>query len=77
MFVVIGALLVAGAGLAWVMFGGEETAAVNTESLPEPSQFRCKVCGEISPTFKDAYEHVSADHNLVGKKIDESVEGIS
>lgn len=69
--VLIGALVIIGIA-AWMFSGGEaqseEVAGVQT------SAFRCKICGKTSPTFVDAHEHASADHDLAGHQIDESVE---
>jgi hypothetical protein len=69
--VLIGALVVIGI-VAWMFFGGEpkgEEAAGTAAST-----FRCKICGKQSLTFADAHEHASADHDLAGHKIDESIE---
>jgi hypothetical protein len=69
--VVIGALVIIGIAL-WMFFGGEAESEEVTGV--QASAFRCKICGKISSKFVDAHEHASADHDLAGQQIDESVE---
>jgi hypothetical protein len=70
--VLIGALVVIGI-VVWMFFGGEPK---DEEGGAAASTFRCKICGRTSTTFVDAHEHASADHDLAGHKIDESIEGV-
>jgi hypothetical protein len=71
--VLIGALVVIGI-VVWMFFGGEATGEEGAS--PSASSFRCKICGKTSTTFVDAHEHASADHDLSGHKIDESIEAV-
>ena len=68
--VIIGACVVIGIAL-WMYFGGESG---EEGTVAQPSSFRCKICRKTFPTFVDAHEHASADHDLAGHKIDESIE---
>ena len=68
--VLIGALVVIGIAV-WMFFGGESQS--EEESSKGVSTFRCKICGKKWPTFVEAHEHASADHELAGHKIDESI----
>ena len=71
--VLIGAFVVIGI-VVWMFFGGEPKGEEGTGGAA--SAFRCKVCGKTSKTFVDAHEHASADHDLAGHKIDESIEAV-
>jgi hypothetical protein len=70
------ALLVAVGGGAWFLFSkGVDEATDGDQGAPEtPGSFRCKLCGATSRTFVTAHEHASAEHELTGHKIDESIE---
>jgi len=71
------ALLVAVGGGAWLLLskGEEDEATGGDPGAPEaPSSFRCKLCGATSRTFVAAHEHASAEHELAGHKIDQSIE---
>ena len=69
------AVVVALAVGGWLMFGAKAEPTDGAEpSVPEPTSFRCKLCGASSATFLAAHEHASADHELTGHKIDESIE---
>ena len=68
--IVIGAIMIVAAAL-WLYFGGGSNEEVSSS---QPSSFRCKACGKMFSTFVDAHEHASADHDLAGHKIDESIE---
>jgi hypothetical protein len=71
--VLIGALVVIGIAV-WMFFGGEPKDVEGTGAAA--STFRCKICGKTSTTFVDAHEHASADHELAGHQIDESIEAV-
>ncbi|MBI2962962.1 MAG: hypothetical protein HYY35_04345 [Deltaproteobacteria bacterium] len=66
-----------GAG-AWMMFGSKgDDAAGDTAGeggAKAAGSFSCRICGASSPTFLAAHEHASAEHDLAGHKIDESIE---
>jgi hypothetical protein len=72
--ILLAVVVAIGAG-AWLMFGSrdEEPEATADEAPPQPSSFRCNVCGKVSATFLAAHEHASAEHELAGHKIDESI----
>jgi hypothetical protein len=69
--VVIGAVVIIGIAV-WMFSGGEAQSEEGTGA--QASAFRCKKCGKTSSTFVDAHEHASADHDLAGHEIDESIE---
>jgi hypothetical protein len=69
--VLIGVFVIIGIAV-WMFSGGEPQSEKGT--VAQASTFRCKICGKTSPTFVDAHEHASADHDLAGHEIDESVE---
>jgi len=71
--VLIGALVVIGI-VVWMFFGGEPKDVEGAGAAA--STFRCKVCGKTFTAFVDAHEHASADHDLAGHKIDESIEAL-
>ena len=65
-------LVVAAAAAGWFMMSGSDSEPA--EPAPQaPSGFRCKVCGAKSATFAIAHEHASAEHELAGHHIDESI----
>jgi hypothetical protein len=68
------ALLVAVGGGAWLLFSEGEGEATGDGQPEAPSSFRCKLCGATSRTFVAAHEHASAEHELSGHKIDQSIE---
>lgn len=72
--VVVAVVIAIGIG-AWLLFSpeGDSAGAAPAEKQPEPRTFRCNVCGAVSPTFLAAHEHASAEHELAGHKIDESI----
>ena len=67
----IGAFVIIGIAV-WMFSGGEPQSEEGTGV--RMSTFRCKICGKTWPTFVDAHEHASADHDLAGHNIDESIE---
>jgi hypothetical protein len=69
--VLIGAFVIIAIAV-WMFSRGESQSEEGTGV--QASAFRCKICGKTSPTFVDAHEHASADHDLAGHQIDESVE---
>jgi hypothetical protein len=74
--VVVIAVLVVVVG-AWFVFrvkGEEETSGGGSGAAKAPSSFRCKLCGATSPTFVAAHEHASAEHELAGHHLDDSIE---
>jgi hypothetical protein len=65
-------VVVAAAIAGWYMMSSEEGPE---ETVPPPlnSSYRCKLCGAKSATFAVAHEHASAEHELAGHQIDESI----
>jgi len=68
------ALLAVVAGIVgwFMMSGGDSQPAEPTPTAPTVG-YRCKVCGAKSATFAIAHEHASAEHELAGHNIDESI----
>jgi hypothetical protein len=67
-------LAAAAAAAGWFMMSGSD-AEPGEAGVPTPSSgYRCKVCGAQSATFAIAHEHASAEHELAGHHIDESIE---
>jgi flagellar basal body-associated protein FliL len=65
-------VVVAAAVAGWYMMSSEQEPE---EAAPPPpsSSYRCKLCGAKSATFAVAHEHASAEHELAGHQIDESI----
>jgi len=63
---------VAAAVAGWYMMssGGEPEDAAPP---PATGSYRCKVCGAKSASFAVAHEHASAEHELAGHQIDDSI----
>jgi hypothetical protein len=66
-------LVAAAAAAGWFMVSRSESGPAEPPP-PAPSTYRCKVCGAKSATFAIAHEHASAEHDLAGHHIDESIE---
>ena len=70
---ILALLVVAAAVVGWFMMsGGDSEPAEPTPGAPTTG-YRCKVCGAKSTTFAIAHEHASAEHELAGHHIDESI----
>ena len=50
-----------------------ETAPEEAAPPPPSGSYRCKLCGAKSATFAVAHEHASAEHELAGHQIDDSI----
>ncbi len=72
-FSVIAVAVLLAVGVAiWFFFStGEEEPSV---AQAETGTFRCKVCGTVSKSFLDAHNHATAEHELSGHHLDESIE---
>jgi hypothetical protein len=65
-------VVVAAAVAGWYMMSSE--AEPDEAPSPPPSgNYRCKLCGAKSTTFAVAHEHASAEHELAGHQIDDSI----
>ncbi len=69
---ILGLLVVAAAAAGWFMMSGSDDSG-STGTAPQSSGYRCKVCGAKSATFAIAHEHASAEHELAGHQIDDSI----
>ena len=69
--VVVIVVFVVGGIAAWMFFGGEPK---DTDAPSAPKTFRCKVCAKTFSSFLAAHEHGSADHELAGHKLDDSIQ---
>jgi hypothetical protein len=67
-------LVVAAAAAGWFMMSGFDSEPAEPAPPSPNSGYRCKVCGAKSATFAIAHEHASAEHELAGHHIDESIE---
>ena len=65
-------VVVAAAVAGWYMMSSEEEPG-ETAPPPPSSSYRCKLCGATSETFAVAHEHASAEHELAGHHIDETI----
>jgi hypothetical protein len=67
-------LLVAMAVAAgWFMVSRADSEPAEPAPRVPSGGFRCKVCGAKSATFAVAHEHASAEHELAGHHIDDSI----
>jgi hypothetical protein len=66
-------LVVAAAAAGWFMISGSDSEPAEPAPPAPSSGYRCKVCGVKSATFAIAHEHASAEHELAGHQIDESI----
>jgi hypothetical protein len=65
-------VVVAAAVAGWYMM----TSDTEPEEAATPAgsgSYRCKLCGTSSTTFAVAHEHASAEHELAGHQIDDSI----
>jgi hypothetical protein len=66
-------LAMAAAAVGWFMMSGSDSEPAEPAPPAPSSGFRCKLCGAKSATFLMAHEHASAEHDLAGHHVDESI----